>query len=46
MAYIFNQQMPVFAIVSTTNPGRMRQNIRAAEMKLSPEEVDWLENVK
>ena len=46
MSYIFNQPMPVFAVVSTTNAGRMRQNIKAAGIKLTEEEIKWLENVK
>ena len=45
MSYIFSQTMPVFAIVSTTNPGRMHENIQAAQLRLTPEEVSWLENV-
>ena len=44
MSYIFNQPMRVFAVVSTTNPGRMHENIQAAWMKLTPEETAWLEN--
>lgn len=35
--------MNVFAVVSTTSPDRMKLNIEAAKLKLSQEEVRFLE---
>ncbi len=45
MRYIFGSAMNVFAAVSTTNPGRMAQNVSAALHPLTREEVSWLESV-
>lgn len=43
MRYIFSNEMNVFAVVSTTNPNRMRDNIAAANAPLSAEDVAYLE---
>lgn len=43
--YIFSSAMNVFAVVSTTSPERMGQNIHAALSSLTEEEVQGLENV-
>lgn len=43
MSYIFSHSMNVFAVVSTTSPDRMKLNIEAAKLKLSQEEVRFLE---
>ena len=43
MRYIFSNEMNVFAVVSTTNPNRMRDNIAAANALLSAEDVAYLE---
>lgn len=43
MRYIFSNEMNVFAVVSTTNPNRMRENIAAANALLSAEDVAYLE---
>ena len=43
MRYIFSHSMNVFAVVSTTSPDRMKLNIEAAKLKLSQEEVRFLE---
>lgn len=44
MRYIFSNAMNVFAVVSTTKPERMGQNIHASLNLLTEEEVRWLEN--
>lgn len=43
MRYIFGSPMNVCAIVSTSNPGRMSQNVRAALQPLKEEEIKYLE---
>ncbi len=44
MRYIFSTSMNVFALVSSTNPARMRDNIRAARERLDAADVERLEN--
>lgn len=44
MRYIFSSPMNVFALVSTTNPNRMRENILAAGSPLTEEQTLWLEH--
>lgn len=44
LRYIFSNPMNVFALVSTNNPDRMRENIEAVQNPLTGEEADWLEN--
>lgn len=44
MRYIFANAMNVFALVSTTNPNRMKENIIAARNPLTEEEAYWLEH--
>lgn len=46
MRYVFSSPMNVFAVVSTTDPARMKQNIEAAHMPFNDEDVDALENDK
>ncbi len=41
--YIFGSEMAVCAVVSTTNPRRMKQNVRAALNPLTQEEIAFLE---
>lgn len=43
MRYIFSCGLNAFAAVSTTKPERLAQNIRAAKMPLSKEDVNYLE---
>ena len=43
MSWIFRQQLPVHAVVSTLNLSRLESNIQATALKLSPEEVQWLD---
>lgn len=45
MRYIFSSSMNAFSAVSTTNPEKMCQNIRAIRNPLTEEEVHWLEEV-
>lgn len=44
MSYLFSNQMNVFAVVSTGNPDRMKESIRASNLRLREEEVNFLEN--
>ncbi len=43
MRYIFSTPMNVFALVSSTNPVRMRDNIRSARERLDAADVERLE---
>ncbi len=43
MRYIFSTPMNVFAVVSSQNVGRMRENVEAANMPLGVEDVEKLE---
>lgn len=43
MRYVFSNEMNVFAVVSTTKPDRMQENIAAANALLSAEDVEYLE---
>ena len=42
--YIFSSPMNLFAVVSTTRPERLESSIRAAEAKLTTDEIAWLES--
>lgn len=44
MRYVFSHPMNVFAVASTTNPGRLKQNIQATLTPFSAEDVKYLEN--
>ena len=44
MRYVFSNQMNVFAIASTTNPGRLKQNIQATLTPFNADDVKFLEN--
>lgn len=43
MAFIYNQKLNTFAVVSTKNPDRMQQNIDALSICLTEEECRWLD---
>lgn len=43
MAWLFNQEMKVIPLQGGENAQMYRQTLKAAEMKLSREEVDWLD---
>ena len=43
LAWILNQKMNVYPIVSSTNPKRFKDNIAALEIRLTDEEIRWLD---
>ena len=43
MAYIMNQPLNVFALVGAANRDEFKANAEACELKLSPEEIEWLD---
>jgi len=43
LAYVLNQPIPIVALVAPDNIAEMRSNFAAAEIELSPEELDWLD---
>lgn len=43
MAFIFSQKMDTFAVVSTSRPERMQENLDALQIELSEAETDWLD---
>lgn len=44
LAYVLRQPFPVFAIVATSMPEKMRSNLEAAQIPLSGSEARWLES--
>ena len=43
MAWLFHQDMDVYAAVSSLNPARIRENVRALDMELTKEELEYIE---
>lgn len=43
MAFIFHQKLNAFAVVSTSSPSRMMDNIDAMNLRLTGEELAWLD---
>lgn len=43
MAWIFGQELNTFAVVSTSNPERMQENIAAMELELTADELNYLD---
>lgn len=43
MAWLLGQSVNTFAVVSTSSPARMGQNIEALRLQLSQQEMDWLD---
>lgn len=43
LSYLFSSEMNAFAVVSTTSPERMKQNIAAMDLVLTKEERDYLD---
>lgn len=43
LAWLFGQQINTFAVVSTSSPERMKQNIDALNLSLTRQERDWLD---
>lgn len=44
LAYLFRHPFPVFAIVSTRTPEKMRKNLEAGDVSLSENEARWLDS--
>jgi len=42
MAWIFQQNLDAYAVVSTTKPSRIQENVEALSIPLSPEECRYL----
>ena len=43
MAWIFRQKLNTFAVVSTSKPERMQENIAAMELELTADEISYLD---
>jgi len=43
MAWIYQQPVQTFAVVSTSKPERMQENVDALSVELTPEELAWLD---
>lgn len=43
LAYVMNQPLNIFALVGAATPGELRANVAAAELKLTDEELAWLD---
>ncbi len=44
LAYLINQSFPVFPIIGTSKPTRLREALQADELTLTPDEIVWLAN--
>ena len=44
LAWLLHQPFPVFPILGTRNPARLRESVRAEDIRLAPAEVKWLES--
>ncbi|MBQ6544626.1 MAG: aldo/keto reductase, partial [Lachnospiraceae bacterium] len=44
LRYLFGSSMNVFAVMSTTNPGRLPGNVSAANHPLAKEDIAFLED--
>ena len=42
--HLTNQSFPVFPIIGTSKPARLREALRADELTLTPDELEWLAN--
>ncbi len=43
MSWLFGQKINTFAVVSTSSPARMQQNMDALQLNLSQTQLDWLD---
>ncbi|RIK39661.1 MAG: aldo/keto reductase [Chloroflexi bacterium] len=43
MAYVFSVPLNIFALVGCATPDEFKANLQASEVKLTPQEVAWLE---
>ncbi len=46
LAYLINQSFSVFPILGTKNVQRLQESLRADELTLTPDEIEWLANGK
>lgn len=46
LAWLHNHAFPVFPIIGTQNPARMKEALKADAIELTPEELNWLANGK
>jgi aryl-alcohol dehydrogenase-like predicted oxidoreductase len=44
LAYLLSQPFPVFPIVASATPERIKANLGAAELRLTQDELNWLES--
>lgn len=44
LAYLLSQPFPVFPIVASSSPERIKANLGAAELRLTQDELNWLES--
>lgn len=44
LGWLFRQPFPVFAVVSSSSVENMKQNLRAADVRLTEEQAHWLES--
>lgn len=42
LSYVLSQPMNVFAVMGCRTPGEFESNLKALEVKLTPEEITWL----
>ncbi len=42
-AYVMSQPVEIFALVGCQNAGEFRSNMEAMELRLTPDEIAWLE---
>ncbi len=42
-AYVMSQPVEIFALVGCQNGDEFKANMEAMELRLTPEEIDWLE---
>ncbi len=42
LSWMFHQKMNMFAVISTSNPNRMKENIKAFDIELTEKECDYL----
>jgi aryl-alcohol dehydrogenase-like predicted oxidoreductase len=42
-AFVMSQPMTIFGLVGCRNGSEFKENLAAMELRLTPEELDWLE---
>lgn len=43
LAWVLHRPFPVFPLIGPATPAEVRSSVRALELELTPEEVDWLD---